>query len=210
MRARARDDRNRRGTITRSPPPGRPLRHETDHAGVDATTIALVLSPAEQPTIASATRQSPGINGLHITHTTAIALSTSPPLPLFDYIAFDGGYAAAASGPRPKGQNDQAAEMTTVFWIETVEDTIIVPPFQPGQPPLLLKPKRMTETQPAPTFRVQPPIPIPEPRLINVTSTQIQYTQTVLRNFAGLTWPQVSVATLVPASPLPMPPSVWA
>ena len=32
------------------------------------------------------------------------------------------------------------------------------------------------------------------------TSTQIQYSQTVFLNFAGLTWPHVSVATLVPAT----------
>jgi hypothetical protein len=28
-------------------------------------------------------------------------------------------------------------------------------------------------------------------------------------NFNGLTWPHVSVATLVPASPLPVPASAW-
>ena len=36
---------------------------------------------------------------------------------------------------------------------------------------------------------------------------QIQYSQQVLLNFNGLSWPHVSVATLVPASPLPVPAS---
>ena len=47
------------------------------------------------------------------------------------------------------------------------------------------------------------------PREITVQFTQIQYTQTVLLNFAGLTWPHVSVNTLVPADDIIVPPSVW-
>jgi hypothetical protein len=35
----------------------------------------------------------------------------------------------------------------------------------------------------------------------NITSTM---------NFNHLSWPHVSVATLVPASPVPVPPSAWA
>jgi hypothetical protein len=50
---------------------------------------------------------------------------------------------------------------------------------------------------------VTPPVEITEPRTIIVRSTQIQYTQTVLLNFNGLTWPHVSVATLVPSDPVP-------
>jgi hypothetical protein len=46
-------------------------------------------------------------------------------------------------------------------------------------------------------------------RQITVTFTQIQYTQTVLLNFAGLTWPHVSVNTLVPADDIIVPASVW-
>jgi hypothetical protein len=39
---------------------------------------------------------------------------------------------------------------------------------------------------------------------IDVSYTQIQYTQTVLLNFNRLTWPHVSVATLVPNKPVPV------
>jgi hypothetical protein len=52
------------------------------------------------------------------------------------------------------GPNANAAEMSAIFWIETVE--------QSNGPPFL----------------------------------QLQYTQTVFLNFANLTWPHVSVATL--------------
>jgi hypothetical protein len=43
-----------------------------------------------------------------------------------------------------------------------------------------------------------------------VTSTQIQYTQTVNLNFKTLSWPHVSVATLVPADPVTIPASAWS
>jgi hypothetical protein len=42
-----------------------------------------------------------------------------------------------------------------------------------------------------------------------VTSTQIQYSQIVFLNFAGLTWPHVSVGTLTPTTEQPVPPSAW-
>ena len=47
------------------------------------------------------------------------------------------------------------------------------------------------------------------PRKLTVRYTQIQYTQTVLLNFNGLTWPHVSVNTLVPAADVLVPHSAW-
>ena len=60
-----------------------------------------------------------------------------------------------------------------------------------------------------PRFSVTPPFDLDKEREITVTFTQIQYSQTVLLNFAGLTWPHVSVNTLVPADDIIVPPSVW-
>ena len=40
---------------------------------------------------------------------------------------------------------------------------------------------------------------------ITVLTTQIQYTQKVVLNFNGLSWRHVSVASLVPAVPIPIP-----
>jgi hypothetical protein len=101
--------------------------------------------------------------------------------------------------------------LTATFWIETVEHVILVPIFRPGQPPLTIAgeaPK--TPGQPVPKFLVNPPIEITVPRRITVRSTQIQYSQRVMLNFDGLTWPHVSVATLVPAAAIPIPTSFWS
>jgi hypothetical protein len=160
-----------------------------------------------------------------ITETTIISIATNPVLPLFgggtDNIAFLTGASditlTKPVGTSPPAPNGQALQMTATFWIETVQHTILVPIFKVGQPALLLKPtpestdktKPVNPRQPVPTFTVRPPIDIPVPRSITVTSTQIQYSQTVMLNFNGLTWPHVSVATLVPDTAVPVPPSVW-
>ena len=142
-----------------------------------------------------------------ITSTTVISVSSDPASPLFgggtDNIAFLLGDATATK------PNAQTLKMEAVFWIETVEFTIEVPVYEPGQPPLVVRAQTGAEGQPVPEFLVNPPIRITEPRPITVQATQIQYSQQVFLNFNNLTWPHVSVATLVPASPIPVPPSVW-
>jgi hypothetical protein len=149
------------------------------------------------------------ISGLPIVSTTEISISTAPAAPLFgggtDNIAFLLGNAAGVSG-----QNAQTLQMSATFWIETVQHTIIVPPFELGERPLTLRPQSDIVGRLAPAFTIRPPFPIPIPRPITVTSHQIQYSQMVELNFNGLTWPHVSVATLVPASPQTVPPSVWS
>jgi hypothetical protein len=154
------------------------------------------------------------ISGQNITATTMISISTNPTTPLFgggaDNIAFLLGDAAALTNPNGPGQNAQTALMKATFWIETVEHVIIVPVFKPGQPPLTIDgeaPK--VPGQPVPKFIVSPPVEITTPRPITVTSTQIQYSQEVLLDFNTLSWPHVSVATLVPTNAISVPPSVW-
>jgi hypothetical protein len=141
------------------------------------------------------------ISSQTITSTTVISIATDPASPLFgggtDNIAFLLGN-PAASAP-----NAQALKMEAVFWIETVEFTIEIPVFEPGRPPLVIPAQTGAEGQPVPEFLVT------APRTITVTATQIQYSQQVFLNFNGLIWPHVSVATLVPASPIPFPASAW-
>jgi hypothetical protein len=143
-----------------------------------------------------------------ITSTTVIIISTEPASPLFgggtDNIAFLLGN-TSASAP-----NADAVKMQAVFWIETVEFTITVPIFEPGQPSLIIPAETGAAGQPVPEFLVNPPVAITAPRQIKVSAPQIQYSQQVLLNFNGLSWPHVSVATLVPASPLPVPASAFA
>jgi hypothetical protein len=57
---------------------------------------------------------------------------------------------------------------------------------------------------PVVSFSVTSKTPTAQDTTIDVTYTQIQYTQTVLLNFNQLTWPHVSVATLVPNEPVPV------
>jgi len=142
-----------------------------------------------------------------ITQTTAIIINTAPPpVPVgggTDNIAFLQGPAGATA------PNANAVQMSAIFWIETVEEVIVVPPFKPGQPPHLISAKASIPGQRAARFSVTPPVELKAPREITIHFTQIQYTQTVFLNFKGLTWPHVSVNTLVPAHDIVVPPSVW-
>ncbi|HET6842275.1 MAG TPA: heme-binding protein [Candidatus Angelobacter sp.] len=142
-----------------------------------------------------------------ITQTTAITINTAaPPVPFgggTDNIAFLQGQAGATA------PNANAVQMTAVFWIETVEEVITVPPFKLGQPPHLISAQASVPGQRAAQFSVTPPFELNAPRKITVHFTQIQYTQTVMLNFKGLTWPHVSVNTLVPANNVVVPPSAW-
>jgi hypothetical protein len=98
--------------------------------------------------------------------------------------------------------------MTAEFWIETVQVDILVGPLMAGQQ-FAVKPQQVVPGQQLPTFSGIAPVDVNMPRKLTITFTQIQYTQTVLLNFNGLTWPHVSVNTLVPADDLPVPASAW-
>jgi hypothetical protein len=111
--------------------------------------------------------------------------------------------------------NALAFSLTATFWIETVEHKINIggplfplpkipaPGVAPENKPLVF------QTPSGVTFTGTPPSPIVGPRTLTLHSTQIQYSQTVQLNFNGLSWPHVSVATLVPTSSLPIPTSAW-
>lgn len=50
-----------------------------------------------------------------------------------------------------------------------------------------------------PVFEVH--FPIPQAKTVSVEYTQLQYTQNVTLDFAGLSWPHVTVGTLIQTSP---------
>ena len=100
--------------------------------------------------------------------------------------------------------------MKAIFWIETVENTIEIPAWKPGQPAMYLRPVDIPEGEKYPIFLVKPEHEITAPKRITVTSEHIQYSQTVVLAFAGLDWPHVSVATLAPYTPVPVPASALA
>lgn len=99
--------------------------------------------------------------------------------------------------------------MDATFWIETVQSTLDIPVLASGASTKIEVPASNSRSQPGPTFNVKPPFAVTAPRKLVVTWTQIQYSQTVMLDFNGLSWPHVSVATLVPADPLDIPEPVW-
>lgn len=143
------------------------------------------------------------IAGQHIVSTDVIVISSAPTAPLVgggtENIAFLQG------NPAP---NADAAKITAIFWIETVQHTIIIPPSPIGTVHTV-QPTPVHPGHPVPTFQATTPVALTAPRTLTVTSKQVQYTQTVLLNFNGLSWPHVSVATLVPTKTQIVPPSAW-
>jgi hypothetical protein len=197
---------------------GKPVKFPSQTA-TDANTLRIPqdLGPfVTRGTITQAMLDDPNsllraqISKQNILKTTALFISTAPPPPvgLFgggtDNIAFLLGQAAVP----PPAPNAQATKMTAVFWIETVQEVISVPPLKVGQQ-FAVKGQRSIPGQRRPTFAGIVPVDLDKPRELTVTFTQIQYTQTVLLNFNGLTWPHVSVNTLVPADDIVVPPSAW-
>ncbi|GIJ91151.1 hypothetical protein Asppvi_010116 [Aspergillus pseudoviridinutans] len=148
------------------------------------------------------------IKGQNITQTITFTVSTDPPPP-----DFGGGAANIAfllGNPGATAPNANAFQMQATFWVETVEYSLTVPAFKPGQAPMEISAPESLSGQPRPVFLVSPPYEITSPKTINVTSTQIQYSQVVFMNFDGITWPHISVSTLVPSTPVLVPDSVWS
>jgi|tagenome__1003787_1003787.scaffolds.fasta_scaffold20898996_2 hypothetical protein len=138
----------------------------------------------------------------NITSTTVIAVNTNPGDALFgggtDNIAFLLGDKTATA------PNANAIQLAAIFRIETVSEQITVPACGPDQSVIVQG--NASAGSPVASFAVSPVTEIAADTQIEVTYTQIQYTQTVFLNFNGLTWPHVSVATLVPNDPIPITP----
>jgi len=138
----------------------------------------------------------------NITATTVIIIGTDPDEPLFgggtDNIAFLLGDKTATA------PNANAIRMTAIFWIETVSEQITVPACSAGETVVVQGSTSLGS--PVASFAVTPATEVPTDSQVDVSYTQIQYTQTVFLNFNGLSWPHVSVATLVPNDPIPVTP----
>jgi hypothetical protein len=160
-----------------------------------------------------------------ITQTIVIEISTKPgsPLPNGPLPAgsnpsapdFGGGTSNIAfllgqSNPPPggPGSNANAFQMDAVFWIETVVYDVQVPEMPAGTPPVVLDPVQKGSVPLVPSFVASIPF-VPGKGFaggtVKVATTQIQYSQKVMLDFAGLTWPHVSVASLVPANSVEIP-----
>jgi hypothetical protein len=143
--------------------------------------------------------------------TANIAFLAGPQTP----VAVTGG---APSGPvkgvtiQSPGEGDKpnahADFMTSTFYIERIEYNVVVGKMAPNSTQILLASLPPGARAPTPKFAITaPPGGVTERKTIKVPGIQIQYSQNVNLNFGPpgnmLTWPHVSVATLVPTDPQP-------
>ncbi|KAF3915399.1 hypothetical protein AA313_de0208228 [Arthrobotrys entomopaga] len=117
-------------------------------------------------------------------------------------------FLVGAGGQNP---NSNAAFMEASFWVETVECELELQCMKPGDCQEIPAPGATFEFEGriVPSFKVEAPREVVEGQKIIVSFQQIQYSQNVNLNFAGLTWPHVSVATLVPTDPIIVPSSAF-
>ena len=152
--------------------------------------------------------------GKTINKTTTIQISTKSPVPQLGGGTANIDFLVGANVGSTTGPNALAAQMDATFWISEVSHKITIPVHTLGQGPLEIAAPSPVAGAPAgfqaPSFIVDPPVAITAPKTITVTSTQIQYSQKVLLNFAPLSWPHVSVATLIPKDPIKVPNTVFS
>ena len=135
------------------------------------------------------------INGLNIVSTDVILIDTQS-----KKISGGGTDNINFLNGDDQGPNASAVEMSATFWIETVQTVIELVPAEANVAQLVKA--AVPANAPAPVFSVTSASTIDKNQSITVTFTQIQYSQLVLLNFANLSWPHVSVATLVPSTPI--------
>ncbi|KAF2720424.1 hypothetical protein K431DRAFT_285720 [Polychaeton citri CBS 116435] len=117
-------------------------------------------------------------------------------------IAFLGGTGATVTDAGPGGNaNAHAAVAKARFWVEKVRGKLQIQPGQANEQKIQMK---SSTGVPGPTFVVPATTGLTAGKSLNVSWTQLQYTQTVLLNFNGLSWPHISVATLGETTEIPV------
>ncbi|MCJ1273493.1 hypothetical protein MMC21_001285 [Puttea exsequens] len=154
------------------------------------------------------------LQGQDILQTSTFNISTAQMAPDIgggtDNIAFLLGAPVGTAGAAQTGPNADAVQMNATFWVEVAQYTITVPPRQSQDPATIIPGTPAHPGAPVPSFAVAPPQTITSPTTIQVQSIQIQYRQTVNLVFGPTTWPHMSVATLVPQDPVPVPATAFA
>ena len=116
-------------------------------------------------------------------------------------ISFLGGTGATAASVVAGNENAHAISMTVDYWIETVAKNI---PIKAGQSQEQTIRVVSDAGIPGPLFVIPPTTALKKDTTKRVTWTQLQYSQNVLLNFTGLSWPHISVATLGDVSTIPV------
>ena len=150
------------------------------------------------------------IKGLDITETITFEVSTGPPASALNgggtaSISFLVGKQDPITSTAVDNPTAHAFAMSARYWIERVMYKVLLPEKVPPKTQLLLRPNLPAHsTAPTPVFSITTgPGGNPTKKEITVPGIQIQISQTVILNFAGLSWPHVSVSTLVPVDPQP-------
>ncbi|OHE90498.1 hypothetical protein CORC01_14202 [Colletotrichum orchidophilum] len=110
----------------------------------------------------------------------------------------------------PSRANANAVKMEAQYWISTVRTKIRLEPWKEGpstaEPCRHFSPLPIRDGEEVPVFEVR--FAIPAAKTVSVTYTQLQYSQNVILDFAQLSWPHVTVGTLVQTSPTVLPASI--
>jgi hypothetical protein len=100
--------------------------------------------------------------------------------------------------------NAAATEVICQYWVSVVRHQVDIPAGDYTDPSAVVKatPNDDMDDVPGPRFWIQVGRKLTEKKTIELTSTQIQYSQNVRLDFGTLSWPHISVATLAPALPI--------
>jgi len=118
---------------------------------------------------------------------------------------------AFLSGNTGKDGNANAVSVVCDYWISTVEYDVQLPTgdFSGANQKLVTIESEAAKAEAkegrkviSPTFVVHLMQKIPNNTIAKLSATQIQYSQKVLLDFNGLSWPHISVATLLPSDPV--------
>ncbi|GKT48964.1 uncharacterized protein ColSpa_09145 [Colletotrichum spaethianum] len=153
--------------------------------------------------------------GKEIIEHTTYTISTSPPESKLgggtSNIGFLIGDGSQGNNPQPEKNvnraNANAVKVTATYWISKVRAKLFLKQFTPTmeEPTKKFSPVAFRPNDAVPVYTVD--FKIPRDKEVTVEYTQIQYSQTVFLDFATLSWPHATVATLAPTD-LKLKPSI--
>jgi hypothetical protein len=114
----------------------------------------------------------------------------------------------ASPFPGAETTNADAVRVQSTFWILAVEYDLNIKPtkaFKDGDKLEPILPLNPLPGANGPQFIIKPATDIVKGGRITVVARHIQYFQDVTLNFALLSWPHISVASLVPITPVEVP-----
>ncbi|EXK77422.1 hypothetical protein FOQG_17864 [Fusarium oxysporum f. sp. raphani 54005] len=141
----------------------------------------------------------------NIVENTTFTVSSSPEHPELGggtsnigfLIGADAGVNTASVASRSGNAN--AVKVTAQYWISKVRTQIHLDPFD-GKPGTkkMVSPASLGPRDAVPKFILD--FEVPTAKTVTVEYTQIQYSQNVILDFNGLSWPHVTVGTLAPTA----------